>query len=184
VGICVLVLLTGVAFGLKSPIKPKGSCPAGPTAAKTQSKLWFNDGAWWGILFDGSSEEFRIYRYDGAKGAWSDTGTLVDGRNFSRADALWDGPHLYVVSAGTQASLKKDSPRFLRYTYDPSTERYSLDTGFPVTIAEGGTEAISVAKDSTGRLWATYTQDIKDGELRRVYVTHTSGEGDSAWVEP
>jgi hypothetical protein len=184
VGICVLVLLTGVAFGLKSPIKPKGSCPAGPTAAKTQSKLWFNDGAWWGILFDGSSEEYRIYRYDGPKGAWRDTGTLVDERNFSRAEALWDGPHLYVVSAGTQASLKKDSARFLRYTYDPSTERYSLDTGFPVTIAEGGTEAISVAKDSTGRLWATYTQDIKDGELRRVYVTHTSGGGDSAWVEP
>jgi|SRR5829696_3113354 len=184
VGIGVLVLLAGVAFGLKSPIKPKGSCPAGSTAAKTQSKLWFNDGAWWGILFDGSSEEFRIYRYDGAKGAWSDTGTLVDGRNFSRADALWDGPHLYVVSAGPQASLKKDSARFLRYTYEPSTERYSLDSGFPVTIAEGGTEAISVAKDSTGRLWATYTQDTRDGELRRVYVTHTSGGSDSAWVEP
>ena len=61
-GIGVFVLLTGVAFGLKSPIKPKGSCPAGPTAAKTQSKLWFNDGAWWGIFFDGSSEEYRIYR--------------------------------------------------------------------------------------------------------------------------
>src|SRR5215212_2825951 len=157
VGICVLVLLTGVAFGLKSPIKPKGSCPAGPTAAKTQSKLWFNDGA---------SEEFRIYRYDGTKGAWRDTGTLVDARNFSRADALWDGPHLYVVIAGTQASLKKDSARFLRYTYDPSTERYSLDRSFPVTIAEGGTEAITVAKDSTGKFWATYAQG--EGDLLRV----------------
>jgi hypothetical protein len=180
----VLIMLTGVLLVLQSSLKPKISCPTGPTAAKTQSKLWFNDGAWWGILFDGSSEEYHIYRYDGAKGAWRDTGTLVDGRNVSRADVLWDGPHLYVVSAGTQAGSKKDSARFLRYTYDPSTERYSLDRGFPVTIAEGGTEAITVAKAANGELWATYTQDTRDGELRRVYLTHTRGSDASSWVEP
>ena len=181
---CVLVMLTGVLFTLQSSLKPQISCPTGPTAAKTQSKLWFNDGAWWGILFDGASEEYHIYRYDGARGAWSDTGTLVDGRNLSRADALWDGPHLYVVSAGTQASSKKDSARLLRYTYDPSTGRYSLDSGFPVTIAEGGMEAITLAKAEDGELWATYTQDTKDGGLRRVYVTHTKANDASSWVEP
>src|SRR5918995_3533915 len=154
-GLGLIVLLTGLSFGLQSPIKPE-SCPAGPTAAKHQSKLWFNDGTWWGILFDGSSEEYHIYRYDEAKEAWSDTGTLVDARNASRADALWDGPHLYVVSGGTEASLEQDSARFLRYTYDPSAGRYTLDTGFPVTIAEGGTEAISLARAADGVLWATY----------------------------
>ena len=179
-----LLMLTGVLFVLQSSLKPEISCPTGPTAAKTQSKLWFNDGVWWGILFDGSSEEYHIFRYEGAKGTWSDTGTVVDGRNSSRADALWDGPHLYVVSAGTQASSKKDSARLLRYTYDPSTERYSLDGGFPVTIAEGGTEAISLAKAEGGELWATYTQDTRDGGLRRVYVTHTVGGEASNWVEP
>jgi hypothetical protein len=187
VGIGALVLLTGVAFGLQSPIKSDDPCPQGPTASKTQSKLWFNDGSWWGILFDGSSEEYHIYRYDEAKEAWSDTGTLVDARNASRADALWDGRHLYVVSAGTEAGLEKHSARLLRYTYDPSTERYTIDKGFPVTIAEGGAEAVSIAKDSTGKLWATYAQDTPDGELRRVYVTHTSGASggeDSNWVEP
>src|SRR3954453_16218005 len=90
----VIVMLTGVFFLLQSPLKPQISCPTGPTAAKTQSKLWFNDGVWWGILFDGSSEGYQIYRYDGARGSWNDTGTLVDARNTSRADALWDGPHL------------------------------------------------------------------------------------------
>jgi hypothetical protein len=180
-GLGALVLLTGVAFGLQSSIQPKAPCPAGPTASKTQSKVWFNDGAWWGVLFDGSSEEYHIYRYDRAHEAWSDTGTLVDGRNTSRADALWDGPHLYVVSAGTEASLEKDSARFLRYTYDPSTQRYTLDEGFPVTIAEGGSEAVSIAKDTTGKLWATYAQG---DDLLRVYVTHTIGGGDSKWVEP
>ena len=150
-GVAAFVLLTGVAFGLRSSVKPAESCPQGPTASKTQSKLWFNDGTWWGILFDGSAEEYHIYRYDGAKEAWSDTGTLVDGRNASRADALWDGPHLYVVSAGTEAGLEEHGARFLRYSYDPSAERYTLDRGFPVTISEGGAEAVSIAKDSTGK---------------------------------
>jgi len=180
-GVGLIILLMGVSFGLQLSFKPTEACPAGPTAAKTQSKLWFNDGAWWGILFDGSSEEYHIYRYDGATEGWSDTGTLVDGRNTSRADILWDNPHLYVVGAGTEAGLKRDSARFLRYTYEPSTERYSLDEGFPVTITEGGTEAISVAKDTTGNLWATYTQG---GEQRRVYVTHTLGGDASRWVDP
>jgi hypothetical protein len=175
-----IIMLAGVSFGLQSPIKPE-SCPTGPSGAKTQSKLWFNDGNWWGIFFDGSSEEYRIYRYDQATDAWSDTGTLVDARNTSRADALWDNSHLYVVSAGTEAGLERDSARFLRYSYEPSTEHYSLEEGFPVTISKGGTEAISVARDSTGKLWATYTQG---DDLRKVYVTHTSGGDDSSWVEP
>src|SRR5918999_1316215 len=110
-----------------------------------------------------------------------DFGVLVDARNTSRADALWEDGHLYMVSAGTEASLDKDSARFLRYSYDPSTARYSLDKGFPVTITEGGMEAITLAKDTTGKLWATYTQG---DELRRVFVTHTSGKDDSSWVKP
>jgi hypothetical protein len=177
----VIVLLAGVALGLPRSFKPEVRCTQGPTAAKTQSKLWFNDGLWWGILFDGFSEEYHIYRYDRTQDAWKDTGVLVDARNTSRADALWKDDHLYVVSAGTEASLDKDSARFLRYSYDPATARYSLDKGFPVTITEGGMEAITVAKDTTGKLWATYTQG---DELRRVFVTHTSGKDDSSWVKP
>jgi len=177
----VIVLLAGVALGLPRSFKPEVRCPQGPTAAKTQSKLWFNDGVWWGILFNGFSEEYHIYRYDRTEDTWKDTGILVDARNTSRADALWDDGHLYVVSAGTEASLEKDSARFSRYSYDPSTARYSLDKGFPVSIAEGGMEAITVARDTTGKLWATYAQGE---ELRRVYVTHTSGKGDSNWVKP
>jgi len=42
-------------------------------------------------------------------------------------------------------------------------------------------EAITIAKDTTGKLWATY---IQGDELRRVFVTHTSGKGDSSWVKP
>src|ERR671914_1573887 len=180
----VIVLLAGVALGLPRSFKPEVRCTQGPTASKTQSKLWFNDGVWWGILFDGFSEEYHIYRYDRTQDAWKDTGTLVDGRNTARADALWEDGHLYVVSAGTEASLQRDSAWFSRYSYDPSTNRYSLDEGFPVTITEGGMEAITVARDTTGKLWATYAQNTQDGKLRRVYVTHTLGSDASNWIEP
>ncbi len=181
--VALLLMLTGVGFGLERSYKPDVRCPQGPTASKTQSKLWFNDGAWWGILFDGSSEEYRIYRYDRAQATWSDTGTTVDERNASRTDVLWEDGHLYVVSAGTEADLEGHDARFSRYSYDPSAERYSLDEGFPVKVAEGGTEAITVARDTTGKLWTTYTQTLSE-ETRRVYVSHTVGGDDSRWVEP
>ena len=51
----VIVMLTGVGFSQQLSFRPHPKCPQGTTAAKTQSKLWFNDGAWWGILFDLSS---------------------------------------------------------------------------------------------------------------------------------
>ena len=42
----VIVLLAGVALGLPRSFKPEVRCTQGPTAAKAQSKLWFNDGVW------------------------------------------------------------------------------------------------------------------------------------------
>jgi hypothetical protein len=149
-----------------------------PTSMMAQSKLWFNDGTWWGVLFDRSTEEYHIYRYHWATHTWDDTGTLVDERNTSRADALWDGTYLYVASAGPNSASSAHSARISRYSYDPSTERYSLDEGFPVTVTKGGTEAIVLDKDTSDKVWATYTKN------RRVYVTHTLGGNDSSWIAP
>ena len=87
-----------------------------PTGEKPQSKLWFNDGVWWGSMFDRSTEEYHIYRYDWASHTWSDTGTLIDERNTSKADTLWDGTHLYVVSAGTNTTNTSHGARIMRYS--------------------------------------------------------------------
>ena len=145
-----------------------------PTGEKPQSKLWFNDGIWWGTLFDRSTEEYHIYRYDQASHAWSDTGTRIDERNTSKADTLWDGTHLYVVSAGPgQAS----NARLLRYSYSPSTKRYTLDQGFPVTITSVGLETIVLDKDTTGKLWVTYKQN------KQIYVNRTLND-DRTWGTP
>ena len=149
-----------------------------PTGEKPQSKLWFNDGTWWASMFNRTAEEYHIYRYDRATHTWSDTGTLIDERNAAKADTLWDGSHLYVATAGACASCSPQSARILRYSYDAVTKRYSLDPGFPVTgISNGGMQAIVLDKDTTGKLWVTYTQN------RKVYVNRSLST-DQTWGTP
>ena len=149
-----------------------------PTGEKPQSKLWFNDGTWWASMFNRTAEEYHIYRYDRATHTWGDTGTLIDERNTSKADTLWDGSHLYVATAGACTNCSAQSARILRYSYDAMTKRYSLDPGFPVTgISNGGMEAIVLDKDTTGKLWVTYTQN------RKVYVNRSLST-DQTWGTP
>lgn len=149
-----------------------------PTGEKPQSKLWFNDGSWWGVLFDRSAEEYRIYRYERASNSWTNTGTLVDERNNSKADVLWDGSHLSVVSAGPGPSTAADNGRFLRYSYDPATRSYALDAGFPTTVSAGGTEAMVLDKDTTGKFWTTFTKGGK------VYVNRSLDATGQTWGAP
>ena len=141
-----------------------------PTRDKPQSKVWFNDGAWWASMFDRSSGEFHIYRYDQGNHAWTDTGTLIDERNNSLSDTLWDGNKLYVASAGTSRTSAADSGRFMRYSYDAAANKYTLDAGFPVTVTEGGMEDIVLERDTTGQFWVTYTRGAN------VLVNHSSSE--------
>src|SRR5829696_4573959 len=148
-----------------------------PTGEKPQSKLWFNDGVWWASLFNRSTEEYHIYRYDWSAHTWSDTGTLIDDRNQSKADTLWDGSHLYVATAGWNSTNTNQAARILRYSYDPATKKYTRDPGFPVTITGAGLETIVLDKDSTGKLWVTYTQN------NQVYVNRTLGN-DLTWGTP
>jgi hypothetical protein len=148
----------------------------GPTAQKPQSKLWYNDGAWWGDLFDRTSNTWRIYRLDSATQTWSNTGTTVDDRPGTWADALWDGAHLYIASAGTSPTNGADKARLYRFSYSPSTKAYTSD-GPPTTIANYGMEAIVIDKDSTGALWATWTHS------NQVYV-NTGNSTNGAWGTP
>jgi hypothetical protein len=149
-----------------------------PTGEKPQSKLWFNDGSWWASMFNRTAEEYRIYRYDRATHTWSDTGTLIDERNSSKADTLWDGNHLYVASVGAQTTNTSHGARILRYSYDRTTKSYTRDPGFPVTITSGGLETIVLDKDTTGKLWVTYAT-----QSNRVVVNRTLSN-DQTWGTP
>ncbi len=148
-----------------------------PTGEKPQSKLWFNDGSWWGVLWDPVSDDYHVYRFNWQTNSWSDTGTLIDGRYNAKADVLWDGTKLYVATAPDTTSTSDQNAYVRRYSYDTTTRSYSLDSNFPVKVASGRVEAIVLDKDSTGRLWVTYAQGGK------VYVNASQG-GDASWGTP
>jgi hypothetical protein len=143
-----------------------------PTADKPQSKLWWNDGAWWAVMYKETVGAWHIYQLSWPD-QWIDTGTLVDTRPTSRADVLWDGTKLYIASllrldTANQALLS-------RYSYSTASQTYTLDAGFPTTIMTGKTETLAIDKDTTGRIWTAYTQSSK------VYVNHTVSASDMTW---
>ena len=151
-----------------------------PSGTKPESKLWFNDGAWWGCLWSTAQDAYSIQRLDSATESWIDTGVLVDHRPISRSDCLWNGEKLYVGSH-RWASGGGDPGHPLvvyRFDYDPIARRYSLDPGFPVQIGSTSAETMVLDQDSTGTLWAVWIEGL------RLRVTHTLNGDDHAWKTP
>jgi Ca2+-binding RTX toxin-like protein len=154
-----------------------------PSGTKPESKLWFNRG-WSASMFNPTAGAYRIYRLNTATGAWRDTGVGIDDRDNTRADALWSAAtnKLYVASHVTASSgaatTAANSARLYRFTYTPATDSYRLDPGFPVTINAATSETLVIDRDSTGTLWATWTQGS------RVFVNHSVGGNDASWGTP
>jgi PKD repeat protein len=159
------------------------------TSFRNQSKLWFNDGRWWGILFDkGSTADgtYRIQSFNMATQTWSSgvTGAAVDNRNRSHADVLWDGTNLWVASSherGSNVSPNGDL-RVYKFSYSSASKTYALAGGFPIAVAHGvagdGTYAATIAKAPNGLLWISYTQG------NTVMVVHSTNTAGSAWTAP
>ena len=170
-----------------------------PTGEKPQSKLWWNDGFWWGSMYNPKvdADAFHIYKLHMGTQTWVDTGVKlddvrepgVDPKNV-KADTLWDAANnkLYVVS-----HVYADNPspvnnavnfgRLFSYTYDPLLQTYTKDTGFPVTVNKDKTETLVVDKDSTGRLWVTYVSKASKTAPYQVYVNNSLAD-DLTWDEP
>ncbi|MCG8603560.1 IPT/TIG domain-containing protein, partial [bacterium] len=139
---------------------------------KPESKLWWNDGLWWGSLWDPDANVYRIHRFNLQSQCWVSVGPEIDDRSQSRGDALWDGEKLYIVShAGS------DGGRMYRYSYDSGTNTYSADSGFPVSVNDTDSEALVMTKDSSGQLWVTWT----DGGA--VMINRSLGN-DQSWGDP
>jgi hypothetical protein len=153
-----------------------------PTFGKSQSKLWWNDGSWWGVLWNPAADRYEIFRFNAATQSWSAANTAADTRNGSRPDVLWDGQRLYVASHFYSASNPGPSTstyfsKLYRYSYDKTTKQYSLDLGFPVNINSSKSETLTLDKDSTGKLWVTWMENNK------VMVNRTVGS-DLTWGTP
>jgi hypothetical protein len=152
-----------------------------PTGSKPESKLWFN-GGWWAIMVDPATKAQHIFRLDRAGQVWVDTGVAADPRPTAHADALWDAASgkLYVAShdfTEYPARPTTNGARLWRFSYDPGAGTYRPDPGFPVTLNDAKTETVVIAKDSKGKLWATWVAGLQ------VWVTHTTSS-DAAWTAP
>ena len=162
-----------------------------PTSDKPQSKLWWNDGSWWADMWV-TGTGWTIHRLDRATKTWVSTGVVNDTRATTLADTLWDGSHLYIASHvvtitgdGTpNPSVAGQPARLYRYSY--SGGKYILDTGFPNTITDKSSESMTIDRDSTGAIWATWTQvagSSTAGFTNTVYVNNSSTDGTS-WGVP
>ena len=147
-----------------------------PSRHKNQSKLFFVDGSWWGILQEPVSREAHIQRLDWATQRWHDTGVVVDDRPFARADALVHDDTLYVASAGGSDS-PEHAVRVSSFHYDRAAKRWSLSPDFPVTVTDSGVESSLIERASNGRLWVAFVQ------AGRLLVSHSTDD-DHRWVEP
>jgi hypothetical protein len=154
-----------------------GTAVTEPTGDKPQSKLWYNDGLWWGALWNSTARRYEIYRLDQATNTWSTTGVTIDSRGNTHPDMLWDGSRLYAVNAPTDIGGTDQRALLRRYSYDKTTKTYTRDAGFPVQVANNPMETIVLDKDTTGKLWVTYTQG------NQVYVNR-SLTSDTSWGTP
>ena len=147
-----------------------------PTADEAQSKLWFHDGSWWGVLINPDTAASHIYRLEADARTWGDTGVVVDDRVEARSDVLSDGERLYVATAGAAPNAAEHA-RLMRFAYDADSRTYRLDLRFPVQLTDVGVKRLTIAKDSAGTLWIAY---VLEGQ---VWINHTL-RNDSTWAGP
>lgn len=162
-----------VAAGFKD--HSYGDGVGAPTEDKPQSKVWYMDGSWWGGLFVDGPDENRIHRYNASTHVWTDTGVVLDQRNSSHGDYLWDAATntLYVASVNGDNDV---APILVfKLTYNPTTDVWAHDSAFTsagVTVGTGPAETVTIAKDSTGQLWVTF-QNNKVGGGRDIMVNRS-----------
>jgi hypothetical protein len=153
---------------------PTGQSLAGITLFNTvKHQMWYNDAQWWGAFSDNVG---GIYFYK-QNGSNFTKGALLDNNFNGRPDVLWNGTHLFVLvyEFNTLARLYK-------FSYNTTNDTYTLLTGFPVNIPLIGigpgvsaaeTGSITLAEDSTGKLWAAYPGSFigGDGNYRVIWST-------------
>jgi hypothetical protein len=165
----------------ESPSAPAGFAfgPANtpsPAVSGAQSRLWVNDGAWWGVFLTRVTADQRIFRLDATTLTWIDTGVVVDDRPSARMDVVWDGRRLVVASAGPSPN-ERHALRITRFRYDAEAGEYRRDANYPVTITAGGVDEVTVARAPDGRLWVAYS-------LAGQLVVDHSLDSDLMWRGP
>jgi len=163
--------------GVAGPFHAGTETPTGTKRAT--SSLWFNDGSWWGNLWNSASSNFHIFKFNAGTSSWADTGVATDSRPNTHHDVLWDGKTLYVASYKFVDDGLPAEPGFpttmRRYSYDSSAKKYTLLGSSQINNSK--IEVLTIDKDSTGRIWSSWQQD------NRIYVNVTATDG-KTWGTP
>jgi hypothetical protein len=131
-----------------------------PTRPESQSKLWFHAGAWWALLLEPSGRTVRVFELM-PDHTWRPTSAVISTEAGDVGDALHDGDTVHVVSRHVD-----DSVYYVRLAFDPATRDYRAAA--PQLVADHGARAaVTIAKDTTGRLWVGYATAV------RVVVTYS-----------
>jgi hypothetical protein len=175
--------MPGAAVAADGDVGTEGPSHSGtgtPTGTKrAESVLWFNDGIWWGNLWDTDTSDFHIFRFNPSTNAWVDTNITTETRSETHHDVLWDGKTLFIAShkfVNDGVAAQPNYPSTLRrYSYDANADTYTPISS--TNINDMRTETLTIEKDSTGRLWATWQQGNK------IYLNVTSTDG-KTWGTP
>ena len=163
--------------GIEGPSHAGTGTPTG--TKRNESVLWFNDGSWWGNLWDTGTGDFHIFRFDGGSKTWMDTGVTTETKANTHHDVLWDGTTLFIASnqfINDGLPAVSGGPTTLRrYSYNTSTDKYTQISSSKINDKK--TETIAIDKDSTGRVWATWQQD------NQIYLNVTATDG-TTWGTP
>jgi hypothetical protein len=161
------------------PAQVSADCPKLPTPFSSpgdtqfnntiRSQMWIIDGVWWGAFSDLSGDlgtGIYFYKVDVDKRTFVKGDFIDDNFIAGKPDTIWNGEELFILIFQT-GSLA----RLYKYNFAPDTETYSLHKGFPVDVAlSGGASDIAFEQDSTGKLWAVYT-DILNANVRAIWST-------------
>lgn len=203
----VAAIVAAMLLTLTSAIGQAGAVPVGagyrdhsydaasvdtPSQDKPQSKVWFTDGFWWAGMMDpesGTNGDYRIYRYDASAHTWSATATVLDVRNSSHADYLWDAGtnSLYVASVLLDSGGGTDPILVYKLNYNPGTNTYAHDPDFGsagVQVGVGPAETVTIAKDSTGQLWVAYDNPVGAPSTDRSIMINRSVGDEHSWGTP
>ena len=147
-----------------------------PTGFKAESKLWYHSGSWWAVMFDQASTDYYVFKHDKITQKWTRTEARLDDRPSTNADVLFDGTKLYVLSHAYAETAAPDATTPVRlYRLSFANGTWTVDAGFPKVVDRGKPETMTLAKDSTGRLWATWV------EAAAVKYT-TSADDGATWA--
>lgn len=140
-----------------------------PTASKPQNKLWWQAGAWWGLLYTGKDHTARIAELR-PDHTWRLTDAVVARNPIGLGDAVSRDGTVHILIR-TDRGLTVGSWRFRA-----DRREYRRVDGSTHLVATRSSSSAALAMDTRGRLWAAYTIS------RRLWLAH-SGPGGRRWTQ-